>query len=83
VGNTSCIVEKKYMEQAKQTQLAYEIATALNDLKSIDWHISNSKRYPESVLRETLAEALTNEKVKSPKKYYNWSLQQYDARTRN
>jgi hypothetical protein len=73
---------KPHMEQDKETKLAYEIATALNDLDSIDWHISNAKKYPESFLREKLADVLSRKDIYNPAKYFNWSIK-HGKRTRN
>lgn len=38
----------------KQTALAYEIADALNDKKSLEWHLSLVQKYSEEFLREQL-----------------------------
>ncbi|MEZ5016063.1 MAG: hypothetical protein R2800_03370 [Flavipsychrobacter sp.] len=42
----------------EQEQLALEIAQALNDMHSIQWHRDMVAKYPESHLRECLRKAL-------------------------
>lgn len=65
------------MEQSQEIQLAYEIATALDDLHSIDWHLSIAKRFPERVLRDTLSIVLTQAGIRSKSRYYNYLIQRY------
>lgn len=55
--------------------LAYEIADALNDRKSIDMHIRFVKKYSEAHLRECLEYVLSrpDEEIESNRAaYYVW-----------
>lgn len=65
------------MEQSKEVQLAYEIAAALNDLHSIDWHISVTNRLPERLLRDTLAVVLAADGIRSRARYYNYLIKRH------
>ena len=47
------------MKDAKKMALAYEIADALNDRKSIDQHIGYAHRFSEEFLREQLEYVLS------------------------
>ena len=71
------------MEQSKDVQLAYEIADILDDRKSIDWHIGNSKRYSESFLREQLHKVLTDPKTRNRVRYYNYLVQLHGKHSRD
>lgn len=71
------------MEQSKEVALAYEIARALNDLKSIDWHISCAKKYNESLLREKLDYVLSRKDIDNPAGYYTYLIKLYGKRNRN
>ncbi len=71
------------MEQSKETALAYEIATALHDLKSLDWHILCAKNIPSKVLKETLADTLSRTYLNNPAAYYNSSIKRYVKHSRS
>lgn len=71
------------MEQSKEVKLAYEIADILNDRKSIDWHIENSQKYPEAVLREKLEIVLSRKNVANRAAYYNRLIQLYAKYSRD
>ncbi len=71
------------MEQTREVKLAYEIATALNDLKSIDWHIRLAKRWPEAVLKEQLADTLARTYLNNPAAHFNDAMQRYGKHPRN
>ena len=73
---------KSNMEQSKEVALAYEIAEKLNDLKSIDWHISIAKRFNESLLREKLNEVLSKSYIDNPAAYYNKLIQRHGKHSR-
>jgi len=63
------------MENTNQTKLAYEIAHALNDMKSINFHLTLTKKYSEEFLRVQLDTALKkpdHEISKSRAAYYNY-----------
>ncbi len=71
------------MEQTKEVALAYEIAHALDDLKSIDWHISCAKKYPHSLLREKLVYVLSRKDIDNRPGYYNKLIQLYGKHSRS
>ncbi len=71
------------MEKSPEAILAYEIAHALNDLKSIDWHISRAKLYPASLLREKLAYVLSRKDIDNPAGYYNKLIKLYGQHSRD
>ena len=71
------------MEQPKEVQLAYRIARALNDLKSIDWHISVCKKYNESVLLERMHKVLNDPNIENPAAYYNSEIKRYGKYSRH
>ncbi len=71
------------MEQSRETKLAYEIASILDDLKSIDWHIANAKHYSETFLRETLAYVLSKPGVRNRAGYYNKLIQLHGKHPRS
>jgi len=60
------------MEIAKENKLAYEIAQALDDMKSIDLHISFTKKYSEKFLREILQQVIAtpDKKIKRTRAAY-------------
>lgn len=47
------------MNQSEETKLAYEIAQELGDMKSIDLHLSFTKKYSGSFLREILQQVIS------------------------
>lgn len=71
------------MEQSKETALAYEIARALNDTKSIDWHISCAQKYSESFLREKLDYVLSKEGIRNRAGYYNYLIKLHGKHSRD
>jgi hypothetical protein len=71
------------MEQSKEVQLAYEIARALNDMKSIDWHIRKAKEHQESFLREKLAYVLSKPHINNPAGYYNTLIERHGKHPRS
>ena len=71
------------MEQSKEVQLAYEIANALNDLHSIDWHIGLTKRYSEEFLRERLKQVFETKNVRNPARLFNHLIKTYGRSPRN
>jgi hypothetical protein len=71
------------MEKTPEEALAYEIATALNDLKSIDWHIACARRYSERMLREKLDYVLKKKDVDNPAGYYTYLVKLYGQRPRD
>jgi len=79
----SFTTSSKSMERSKEVKLAYEIAKALNDLKSIDWYISKTKKIPASVLKETLADTLSRTYLDNPAAYYNSSIRRYENHSRS
>lgn len=81
--NCQCMCRNQNMEKSKETQLAYEIATALNDLPSIDWHIAICKTYSETLLREKLQVALTRPGIGNRAAYYNTLIKRHGQHSRN
>ena len=72
------------MEQSKEVQLAYEIARALNDLHSIDWHIGVCKKYSSNpeFLREKVQYILSRTDIDNPAKYYTRVMTYYVKHSR-
>lgn len=67
----------------KQKALAYELADALDDLKSIDYYIALVSKYSEEYLREKLQIVQTTpiEKIKrSRAAYFNYIVSQHGRR---
>ncbi len=71
------------MEQTKEVQLAYHIARELDDLKSIDWHISICRKYPETFLLEKLEYVLSRGDISNPAAYYNSEIKRHGKYSRN
>jgi len=71
------------MEQSHEVKLAYEIAQALNDMHSIDWHLACARKYSERLLREKLNEVLSKKDVKNPAKYYTYLVKLYGQHPRD
>ena len=65
------------MEHSTELVLAYEIANALNDMKSIKWHITLTTKYPAHFLREQLSAALTTPNIKNRAAYFNYLIKVY------
>lgn len=72
-----------HMKQSKEHTLAYEIAKALNDMPSIDWHIAVCKTYSETLLREKLHTALTRPGIANRAAYYNTLIKRHGQHSRN
>ena len=83
MDNYLFVFPKENMKESKELALAYEIAHALNDLKSIDWHISCTKKFPESLLREKLAYVLSKQDIDNPAGYYNSLIQRHGKHSRD
>ena len=72
------------MEKSKEEAFAYEIASKLDDLKSIDWHLYCAKHYNWDILLDKLQYVLSKKDVDSPAKYYTFLVKlHYGKRTRN
>jgi hypothetical protein len=70
----------KYTQQ--QEDLAFELAEALNDTKSMKFYLDAVVRYSESYLREQLATALAkkqSEITSSRAAFFNWLLHNEQA----
>ena len=67
----------------KETQLAYELADALNDKDAIQMYISYANRFNENLLREVLAKVLAipeNKIRKTRGALFNYLIQQHAAK---
>ena len=71
------------MEQSRETKVAYEIASILNDLESIDWHIANAHRYSEFFLRDKLTYVLSKPGIRNRAGYYNKLIQLHGKQARD
>lgn len=73
------------MDTSHETQLAYELAEALNDKEAIQMYISYAHRFPEALLREMLVKVLTipeNKIRKTRGALFNYLIQQHASRAR-
>jgi len=69
--------------QTKETQLAYELAEALNDKEAIQMYISYTHRFNEMLLREVLVKVLAipeNKIRKTRGALFNYLIQQHAAK---
>ena len=71
------------MELPQDIKLAHEIAKALDDMKSIDWHIACTKKFSESFLRDKVSYVLSRSDIDNPAGYYNHLLKIYGKHSRN
>jgi len=79
------IIFKQRMNQSEETQLAYELAEALNDKEAIQMYISYVHRFPEGLLREMLIKVLSipeNKIRKTRGALFNYLIQQHAAKAK-
>jgi hypothetical protein len=79
------IIFKQRMNQSEETQLAYELAEALNDKEAIQMYISYVHRFPEGLLREMLIKVLSipeNKIRKTRGALFNYLIQQHAAKSK-
>ncbi|MCK9421233.1 MAG: hypothetical protein M0Q38_01405 [Bacteroidales bacterium] len=72
------------MNQSEETQLAYELAEALNDQEAIQMYIAYTNRFPEALLREILVKVLSVPDYKIRKTrgaLFNYLIQQHARKT--
>ena len=50
------VIGKGFIPETREELLAYDLAAALNERENVSWYLSLAKRYPESLLRQTLSE---------------------------
>jgi len=84
-GLISRIIFKQKMNQFEETQLAYELAEALNDKEAIQMYISYVHRFSESLLREMLVKVLSvpeNKIRKTRGALFNYLIQQHAAKAK-
>lgn len=76
----------KTMNNRKDQNLAYEIAKTLDDLDSLQYHLTTVKKYKEEFLRKILQKVMTTpeEKIKrSRAALYTFLVNQHGSQTRN
>jgi hypothetical protein len=74
------------MNQSNESKLAYEIANKLDDMKSIDLHLSFAKKYSESYLRDTLRQVMATpqESIRRTRAaYYTYLVLKHGQHSRN
>lgn len=71
------------MSQTEESQLAYELAEALNDQDAIQMYIAYVNRFPEPLLREILVKVLTvpDHKIRKTRgALFNYLIQQHASK---
>ena len=71
---------KNFEPESKEELLAIDVATALNDIDNLAFYISYSKKYPENLIRRTLAQVkdIPDSKIKKSRgALFNYLIQKY------
>lgn len=79
-GSGDKLIFLNYMNPIDQTQLAYELAEALNDQEAIQMYLAYTQRFPEDLLREILTKVLAVPDYKIRKTrgaLFNYLIQQH------
>jgi hypothetical protein len=74
---------KEIDKQSKEYKVAYEIASGLNDLDSLDFHVSVALQLNEKVIRELFQKVMRipDHKISSSRAaYYNHLVQRHGWR---
>jgi hypothetical protein len=77
---------QKFKPKTKEELLALDAASSLFDLENLALYISYSKKYPEALIRKTLAEVkqIPDEKIrKSRGALFNYLIQKNGRESRN
>ena len=71
---------QNFEPQNKEELLAFDVATALNDLKNLAFYLANAKKYPEYIIRRTLAivKGIPDAKIKKSRgALFNYLIKKY------
>ena len=77
---------ENFEPQTKEELLALDAATALNDLDNLAFYLSYAKKYPENLIRQTLAvvKGIPDAKIrKSRGALFNYLIQKHGRQNSN
>ena len=78
--------EKEFIPRTREELLAYDLSQALNDRNGLALYLSYSKRFPESLLRQTLGEVMEipQEMIKKSRAaLFNYLISKHDKTNKN
>ena len=71
---------QNFEPQNKEELLAFDVATALNDLENLAFYLAKTNKYPEYIIRRTLAivKGIPDDKIKKGRgALFNYLIQKH------